>query len=123
MFFRSLVRLAKEKGYSLVACIGWNAFFVGREYANLFTDADELDALFDASYVRYAIQSYRGEVFFSAPLHLRYQPFLRDSDAIEFASVNIGRLGDDLLWMTKRIAKQYVVEARLFARRCMRWRQ
>jgi hypothetical protein len=67
------------------------------EHANPFTDADGLDAMFDASYIRYAMQSYRGEVFFSAPLHLGYQPFLRDSDAIEFASVNIGHLGDDLL--------------------------
>ena len=30
---------------------------------------------------------------------------------------------DDLLWMTKRIAKQCVVEARLFEQRCMRWRR
>jgi|SRR5215470_714867 len=108
----SLARLGKEKGYSLVACIGWNAFFVSEEHAHLFADADNLDALFDASYVRYAMQSYNGEVFFSAPLHLRYRPFLDDSDAIEFSSVTIGRLGDDLLFMTKRAAWQYLVKAK-----------
>ena len=109
---RSLARLGKEKGYSLVACIGWNAFFVSQEHAHLFDDADNLDALFDASYVRYAIQSYNGEVFFSAPLHLGYQPFLDDSDEIEFSSVTIGRLGDDLLFVTRRAAWRYAVKAK-----------
>ena len=107
---RSLARLGTEKGYSLVACIGWNAFFVSQEHAHLFADADNLDALFDASYVRYAMQSYHGEVFFSAPLHLGYQPFLRDSDAIEFTSVNIGHLGDDLLWMTFTLLMETVID-------------
>jgi hypothetical protein len=45
----ALHRLGREKGYSLVACIGWNAFFVEREHARLFADADDLGALFDPS--------------------------------------------------------------------------
>ena len=103
----ALARLGKEKGYSLVACIGWNAFFVRSEYASLFTDADNLDALFDPTYVRYAMQSYSGEIFFSGPLLFNYQPFLRDTDFIEKSSVTIARLGDTLSFLTKRTAWQY----------------
>jgi hypothetical protein len=54
----SLAKLGQQKGYSLIACIDWNAFFVRREYAHLFADADDLDALFDPKYIRYAMQSY-----------------------------------------------------------------
>src|SRR5262249_11356260 len=104
----SLTRLGKEKGYSLVACIGWNAFFVRQEHAGLFTDADNLDALFDPTYVRYAMQSYNGEVFFSAPLHLSYEPFLQDSNSIDTSSVTIGRLGDTLWFITKPTVWQYM---------------
>jgi hypothetical protein len=103
----SLARLGTEKGYSLVACIGWNAFFVRHEYAGLFADADNLDTLFDPTYVRYAMQSYNGEVFFSAPLLLNYQPFVQDTDFIDTSSVTIGRLGDTLSFMTRRTARQY----------------
>ena len=109
---RSLARLGNDKGYSLVACIGWNAFFVGREYAPLFADADNLDALFDDTYIRYAMQSYGSEVFFSAPLFFGYNPFRTDSEAIEFSSVTIGRLGDDLPSMTRRVARRYAVKAK-----------
>lgn len=101
----ALAQLGQQKGYSLVACIGWNAFFVRKENAHLFADADNLDALFDPSYLRYAMQSYSGEVFFSAPLHLDYKPFRRDSVAIETSSVELGRLGDTL----GRMGKQWVL--------------
>jgi hypothetical protein len=90
----ALVELGRQKGYSLVACIGWNAFFVQHEHASLFADADDLENLFDAAYLRYAMQSYSGEVFFSAPLHLKYDPFCRDTVAIDASSVRLGRLGD-----------------------------
>jgi hypothetical protein len=103
----SLTKLGTEKGYSLVACIGWNAFFVRREYGGLFTDADNLDALFDPTYIRYAMQSDNGEVFFSAPLVLSYRPFLHDTDFIDTSSVTIGRLGDTLSFITKQTARQY----------------
>lgn len=87
----ALARLGREKGYSLVACIGWNAFFVEGEHANLFADADDLDALFDPSYVRYAMQSYGGEVFYSSPLHLQWVPlYARDTDAIVSCSTELG---------------------------------
>jgi hypothetical protein len=43
----SLAMLGQQKGYSLVACVEWNAFFVLREYAHLFADADNLDVLFE----------------------------------------------------------------------------
>jgi hypothetical protein len=103
----SLAKLGQQKGYSLVACVEWNAFFVRREYADLFTDADDLDALFDPKYIRYAMQSYNGEVFFSGPLLLDYQPFLHDTDFIDTTSVTIGRLGDTLSVTTKRTLWQY----------------
>ena len=87
----ALARLGREKGYSLVACIGWNAFFVDREHAALFEDADDLEALFDRSYLRYAMQSYGGEVFYSSPLHLGWVPlYARDTEAIESASGELG---------------------------------
>jgi hypothetical protein len=107
----SLMRLGREKGYSLVACIAWNAFFVRSEHAQLFVDADDLEALFDRSYLRYAIQSYQGEVFFSAPLPLRYKPFRRDSAAIESSSVEIGRLGDTLGRVVKLGLLHYLLAA------------
>jgi hypothetical protein len=89
----AVARLGREKGYSLVACIGWNAFFVEREHAALFVAADDLPALFDDSHIRYAMQSYNGEVFFSAPLLIPYWPlFRRDSDAIESSSAPLGRM-------------------------------
>lgn len=89
----ALTRLGAQKGYSLIACIGWNAFFVHPEHAHLFADADNLDALFDYSYLRYAMQSYNGQVFFSAPLHLTpVIPLLSpDTNAIERASVELGK--------------------------------
>jgi hypothetical protein len=92
----ALARLGREKGYSLIACIGWNAFFVHREHAGLFADSDDLDALFDYSYLRYAMQSYGGEVFFSAPLHLAHNLFCQDSAAIEKSSVSLGRTPNTL---------------------------
>jgi hypothetical protein len=92
----ALARLGGEKGYSLIACIGWNAFFVHREHAGLFVDSDDLDALFDYSYLRYAMQSYGGEVFFSAPLHLPHNMFCQDSAAIERSSVSLGRTRNTL---------------------------
>jgi len=83
----ALARLGRQKGYSLIACIGWNAFFVQQKHASLFADADNLDALFDYSFIRYAMQSQSGEVFFSAPLFLAHVPlFCDDSDAIERSS-------------------------------------
>jgi hypothetical protein len=103
----SLARLGTEKGYSLVACIGWNAFFVRREYAGLFADADNLDALSDPTGVRYAMESFNGEVFFSGDLPVSWQPFLNDTNFIDTSSVTIGRLGDTLSFMTKRTAWQY----------------
>jgi hypothetical protein len=103
----SLAKLGQQKGYSLVACIEWNAFFVRREYAHLFADADNLDALFDPKYIRYAMQSYYGEVFFSGPLLLDYQPFRHDTDLIDTSSVTIGRLGDTLSFVTKRTLWQH----------------
>jgi hypothetical protein len=93
----ALARLGREKGYSLIACIGWNAFFVHREHAGLFADSDNLDALFDYSYLRYAMQSYGGEVFFSAPLHLAHNMFCQDTAAIERSSVSLGRTRNTLL--------------------------
>jgi hypothetical protein len=94
----ALARLGQQKGCSLVACIGWNAFFVRQEYAHLFADADNLEALFDFSYLRYAMQSYNGEVFFSAPLHLQHVPmFCQDSDAIEQSPVTLGKTRNTLL--------------------------
>ena len=87
----ALARLGREKGYSLVACIGFNAFFVAREHANLFADADDLDALFDPSYLRYAMQSHGGEVFYSAPLNLQWVPlYARDTETIESCSTELG---------------------------------
>ena len=103
----SLAKLGQQKGYSLVACIDWNAFFVRSEFAHLFAHADNLDALFDPKYIRYAMQSFNGEVFFSGPLTLAYQPFRRDSDLIDTSSVTIGRLGDTLSFMTKRTLWEY----------------
>ncbi len=93
----ALARLGRQKGYSLIACIGWNAFFVHRDHAGLFADSDDLDALFDYSYLRYAMQSYRGEVFFSAPLHLEHCMFCPDSAAIEWSSVSLGRTRNTLV--------------------------
>jgi hypothetical protein len=92
----ALARLGQQKGYSLVACIGWNAFFVHREHAALFADSDDLEALFDYSYLRYAMQSYNGEVFFSAPLHLAHNVFCQDASAIERSSVSLGRTRNTL---------------------------
>jgi hypothetical protein len=92
----ALARLGRQKGYSLIACIGWNAFFVRQEHAGLFADSDDLDALFDYSYLRYAMQSYNGEVFFSAPLHLAHNMFCQDSAAIEHSSVLLGRMRNTL---------------------------
>jgi hypothetical protein len=87
----ALARLGREKGYSLVACIGWNGFFVEREHASLFEDADDLEALFDPSYLRHAMQTYGGEVFFSSPLHLGWVPLYgRDTEAIESSSNELG---------------------------------
>jgi hypothetical protein len=53
------------------------------------------------------MQTYNGEVFFSGPLLLDYQPFRRDTDLINTCSVTIGRLGDTLPFMTRRILWQY----------------
>src|SRR5439155_1076035 len=97
----ALAQLGRQKGYSLIACIGWNAFFVHQKHAHLFTGADNLNGLFDYSYIRYAMQSQSGEVFFSAPLFLTDVPlFCNDTDAIERSSVTVektrnnrGRLG------------------------------
>ncbi len=93
----ALARLGRDKGYSLVACIGWNAFFVHRDHAGLFTDTDNLDALFDYSYVRYAMQSYTGQVFFSGPLILKYNMFSNDADAMERSSVSLSTTPNTLL--------------------------
>lgn len=92
----ALARLGQQKGYSLIACVGWNAFFVHREHAALFADSDDLEALFDYSYLHYAMQSYGGEVFFSGPLHLQHNMFCQDADAIERSSVPIGRTRNTL---------------------------
>lgn len=104
----ALGKLGQQKGYSLVACIGWNAFFVRQGDAHLFANADDLDVLFDSSYLRYAMQSYPGEVFFSAPLHLKYKPFCRDSLAIETSSVELGRLGDTPGRTGKQVVSHYL---------------
>jgi hypothetical protein len=90
---RALHRLGNEKGYSLVACIGWNAFFVDQEHGHHFTDTDDLDALFDSSYLWYAMQTYGGEIFYSAPPGLPWvQLYGRDTDAIEAVSVTLGKM-------------------------------
>jgi hypothetical protein len=104
----ALARLGKEKGYSLIACIGWNAFFVQQEHADLFADADNLDALFDYSYLRYAMQSYGGEVFYSAPLHLRSPVISRDSDAIERSSVPLGKIRNSPLRVGTAAIRYYL---------------
>ena len=88
---RALLKLGQEKGYSLVACIGWNAFFVQKEDAHAFADVDDLEKLFDRTWLRSAMQTYSGEVFYDAPLHLPHRPFCRDSLAIDSSSVNLGR--------------------------------
>jgi hypothetical protein len=105
----AVTKLGRQKGYSLVACIGWNAFFVHEEHAPLFADANDLDALFDYSYVRYAMQSYSGEVFFSAPLHLAEALFSKDSDAIEWSSVPLEKTRNNrgLLGTLGRAAMRY----------------
>ena len=88
---RALQRLGSEKGYSLVACIGWNAFFVDTEHARSFADADNLDALFDASHLRYAMQTYGGEIFYSSPPSLPWvQLYGKDTDSVESASIKLG---------------------------------
>ena len=104
----ALARLGQEKGYSLIACIGWNAFFVQQEHADLFADADNLDALFDYSYLRYAMQSYGGEVFYSAPLHLRSPVISRDSDAIERSSVPLGKIRNSPLRVGTAAIRYYL---------------
>lgn len=86
----ALTRLGRQKGYSLIACTGWNAFFVQQVHAPLFADADDLEALFDYSCIRYAMQSQSGEIFFSEPLFLTHVPlFCNDTDTIENSSVPI----------------------------------
>ena len=108
----ALARLGRQKGYSLIACIGWNAFFVHQTHASLFADADNLDALFDYSYVRYAMQSQSGEVFYSAPLFLAHVPlFCDDTDAIERASVPVEKTFNNrgLLGRVGNLAMRYVL--------------
>ncbi len=90
---RALQRLGNEKGYSLVACIGWNAFFVDQAHAGSFADADNLDALFDPSHLRYAMQTYGGEIFYSSPPGLPWvQLYGKDTDSVESASVELGTM-------------------------------
>ena len=72
----SLLKLGKQKGYALVACIGWNAFFVRQEDAHHFANVDDLEKLFDRTWLRYAMQTYSGEVFFDAPLLLPHRSIL-----------------------------------------------
>lgn len=89
----ALQRLGNEKGYSLVACIGWNAFFVDQEHAGSFAGADDLDALFDPSFLSYAMQTYGGEIFYSSPPGMPWvQLFGRDTDTIEAVSVELGKM-------------------------------
>ena len=87
----SLLKLGKQKGYALVACIGWNAFFVKQEDAHHFANVDDLEKLFDRTWLRYAMQTYSGEVFFDAPLLLPHRLFCRDSHLVESCSVPLGR--------------------------------
>jgi hypothetical protein len=89
----ALARLGAQKGYSLIGSIGWNAFFVEREHAHRFTDADDVEALFDRRHLRYAMQTLTGEIFFSGPPLVPYFPLFRtDSDAIERSSVDLDRM-------------------------------
>jgi hypothetical protein len=110
-------KLGRAKDYALVACLGWNAFFVKAEYAHLFEDADDLDALFDPVWVRYAMQTYTGEVFFSGGLHRRHRPFCRDSHAIEQSSVDIFRTNNTLAHAVKEAALLYLRPAKHWVER------
>jgi hypothetical protein len=111
-------RLGADKGYSLIGCIGWNAFFVEREHASLFADADDLEALFDYSHIRYAMQSYRGEVFLSAPPLVPFYigqkkavgwPLFRyDSDEIEQSSVPLGKNRNTAPGIAETVIRHYL---------------
>jgi hypothetical protein len=114
----AMARLGAEKGYTLIGCIGWNAFFVERAHAHRFADADDLEALFDDSSVRYAMQSTRGQVFFSGPLAVPYNPFFRrDSAAIERSSVPVGTLGDTVPRVAEGAARWIMRALRSWYRR------
>jgi hypothetical protein len=118
----ALARLGQEKGYSLVACIGWNAFFVDREHASRFADADDLDALFDSSYLRYAMQTYGGELFYSAPPSRGVQLYGRDTETIESSSVELGRMRWTPLVVAVRTVRYFVLRPLRRAYRRMRGR-
>jgi hypothetical protein len=105
----ALARLGHEKGYSLVACVGWNAFFVEEEHASRFADADDLDALFDPSYLRYAMQTYGGELFYSAPPVLWVQLYGKDTEEIESSSVEIGRMHWTPLVVARRTVRYFLL--------------
>lgn len=99
----SLAKLGREKGYALVASVVWNAFFVRREDASAFLDADDLDALFDPVFVRYALQTLSGEIFYCGVgprlehpgqvpvMFTRPRPFCHDSGSVDKSSVEIYR--------------------------------
>ena len=69
----------------------------------------QTDGLPRASYLRYAMQSYRSEVFYSAPLHLRSPPLIaRDSDAIERSSVPLGKIRNTPLNLVTAAMRYYL---------------
>jgi methyltransferase FkbM-like protein len=123
---RAMSNLGREKGYTLVACIGWNAFFVEDENAGHFADAGDLEALFDYSYIRYAMQSYRGELFFSSPLFLPRVPLVsKDFDEIQDPSVPLGRFSNSPRAIVEALPRYYLrpIYMRLLNDRLRAWKE
>ena len=127
----SVTKLAREKGYSLVATVVWNAFFVLREKANSFVNADNIEELFDPLFLRYAMQAYTGEIFYSgirpradrseksAGMLVSPRPFCRDSRQIEHSSVELIRTPNTGRNIVKEALLHWLRPVKRFVRRHM----
>jgi hypothetical protein len=116
----ALTNLAREKGYLLVASLVWNAFFVREEEAHAFPDAGDLQALFDPVFLRYALQTNSGEIFYASPgprldhprqvepMFVRPRPFCRDSSGLDFSKVELFRTPNTLGYAAKEALLHYL---------------
>ena len=117
----SLTKLAREKDYSLVASVIWNAFFVRREDAGSFRDADDIEKLFDPIYLRHAMQTNTGEIFYDGPMFVRPRPFCRDSEALDSSSLDLYRTPNTLGSAAKEAALYCLRPVKHFIWRRMGW--
>ena len=129
----ALVKLAREKGYVLVASVVWNAFFVRREDASAFQDADNLEALFDPVFLRYAMQTNTGEIFYAGPgqrighpnqtevMFVRPRPFARDSEVLDSSSAEIFRTPNTVGNAAKEALLHYLRPVKHFIWRRLGW--